>query len=57
MGLRINPYSKKTSGRFNRQKNKILRVIGDFEIHHIGSTAVSGLGGKGIIDILIGVDN
>lgn len=55
--MKINPYDKKVIERFDRQKNKILKAIGNFEIHHIGSTAVPGLGGKGIIDILIGIDN
>jgi len=53
MRLKINPYSKKASERFNRQKNRILKAIGNFEIHHIGSTAIPGLGGKGILDILL----
>lgn len=57
MKLKINPYNKKAIERFNRQKNKILKAIGDFEVYHVGSTAVPGLGGKGIIDILIGIDN
>jgi GrpB-like predicted nucleotidyltransferase (UPF0157 family) len=57
MKLKINPYNKEASERFNRQKNKILKAIGNFEVHHIGSTAVPGLGGKGIVDILIGIDN
>lgn len=57
MELRINPYNKKVSEKFNKEKEKILKAIGDFEIHHIGSTAVPGLGGKGIIDVLIGIDN
>ena len=57
MKLKISPYNKKAIERFNRQKTKILKAIGDFEIHHIGSTAVPRLGGKGIVDILIGIDN
>lgn len=38
-------------------KEKVLiekSIEGDFQIAHIGSTAVPGLGGKGIIDIMIG---
>ncbi len=30
-------------------------LIGNYQIEHIGSTAVLGLGGKGIIDIMINV--
>lgn len=50
MKLKINPYDEKVAERFNRQKNKILKAIGDFEINYIGSTVVLGLGGKGIAD-------
>ena len=57
MKLKINPYDKKVTDRFKRQKNKILKAIGDFEVYHVGSTAVPGLGGKGIVDVLIGIDN
>ncbi len=57
MKLKINSYDKKIVEKFDRQKNKILKAIGNFEIHHVGSTAIPGLGSKGIIDILIGIDN
>jgi len=57
MRLKIKPYSNKAVGKFKREKRKILKAIGDFEVHHIGSTAIPGLGGKGIVDILIGIDN
>jgi len=57
MKLKINPYNKRVKEKFQKEKNRILRTIGNFEIHHIGSTAVPGLGGKGIVDILIGIDN
>jgi GrpB-like predicted nucleotidyltransferase (UPF0157 family) len=55
--MKIKPYNKKAVEKFERERGKILKTIGDFEIHHIGSTAVPGLGGKGIVDILIGIDN
>ena len=57
MELKINPYDKKVKEKFRKEKNRIFKVIGNFEIHHIGSTAVPNLGGKGIIDILIGIDS
>lgn len=39
------------------QKN-LQNILGDFcVIEHVGSTAISGVDGKGIIDILIGFDN
>lgn len=41
--------------RFNREKTKLKKVLPSYiNIEHIGSTAVEGLGGKGIIDIMIG---
>ena len=41
--------------RFEREKLKLRKIIPNAEIEHIGSTAVNGLGGKGILDILISV--
>ena len=39
---------------FTRVKNKLVLVLADgSQIHHVGSTAVPGLGGKNILDILI----
>lgn len=39
---------------FARVKNKLAPVLEDSsQIHHVGSTAVPGLGGKNILDILI----
>jgi len=49
--IKTNEYKDKFEG----EKKKILKIIKDCEIHHIGSTAVLGLGGKGIIDIMIGI--
>ncbi len=55
--LKIIPYNKKFTEIFKKEKNKILKVLDNCEIHHIGSTAVPGLGGKGIIDIMIALEN
>jgi len=55
MKLRIFKYNKKLRERFEKEKRRISRVVGMCEIHHIGSTAVQELGGKGIVDIMIGV--
>ncbi len=55
--LKIFPYSSKLPKIFERQKRRISKAIGNNDIHHIGSTAVPGLGGKGIIDIMIGIKN
>lgn len=41
---------------FKMEKNRLKKVLGhSAKIEHIGSTAIAGLGGKGIIDIVIGV--
>jgi GrpB-like predicted nucleotidyltransferase (UPF0157 family) len=51
------PYSKIFPELFNREKERILAHIkNQLLIEHVGSTAVPGLGGKGIIDIAIAVD-
>jgi len=55
MKLKIFPYSKKFEEKFKKEKKRISKILKDCEIYHIGSTAVSGLGGKGIIDIMIGI--
>lgn len=49
-------YDVKFKAQFRIEKKKLQKIIGqDAIIEHIGSTAVPGLGGKGIIDILISV--
>ena len=46
------------SSLFETYKGKILRAVEqDLDIHHVGSTSVSGLAGKGIIDVMIGVNS
>lgn len=55
--LKIFPYYQKFLKDFEREKNRISKVLKGVEIHHIGSTAVPGLGGKGIIDIILGINN
>jgi GrpB-like predicted nucleotidyltransferase (UPF0157 family) len=41
---------------FLREKKKLKKFGKKIAIEHIGSTAVQGLGGKGIIDIMIGAN-
>ena len=53
--IKIYPYHQKFSKVFEKKKQEIDLIAKDIEVHHIGSTAVYGLGGKGIIDIMIGV--
>jgi len=51
------PYSKIFPELFRKEKDRILSSItNDLTIEHVGSTAVPGLGGKGIIDIAIATD-
>jgi len=40
---------------YQSEKRELRKSFPKTEIEHIGSTAILGLGGKGIIDILIGV--
>jgi GrpB-like predicted nucleotidyltransferase (UPF0157 family) len=49
-------YSKRFPALFTREKYRIRRILGKGPIiEHCGSTAVPGLGGKGIIDIYVSV--
>jgi len=50
------PYNPLFPKLFELEKIKLKDHLGEnVLIEHIGSTAVSGLGGKGIIDIMIGI--
>lgn len=50
------PYSKIFPELFQKEKERIALNLKDaLAIEHVGSTAVPGLGGKGIIDIAIAV--
>jgi GrpB-like predicted nucleotidyltransferase (UPF0157 family) len=52
--LRIVPYSSKHPQIFQAIRSHILEVISSkIEVEHVGSTAVPGLGGRKIIDVLI----
>lgn len=55
--LKILPYYQKFLKDFEKEKDRISKVVKNAEIHHIGSTAVPGLGGKGIIDIMLGINS
>lgn len=51
------PYSKIYPELFENEKKRIEAGLKNtIGIEHVGSTAVPNLGGKGIIDILVGVD-
>lgn len=55
MPVSIKRYSSNLVERFLREKNRLLTLLPQsVRIEHVGSSAV-GIGGKNIIDILIGV--
>jgi GrpB-like predicted nucleotidyltransferase (UPF0157 family) len=47
-------YKKKYPKLFRKEKIELLKILPDAKIEHIGSTSIPNLGGKGIIDIIIG---
>jgi GrpB-like predicted nucleotidyltransferase (UPF0157 family) len=50
------PYSEKFPELFEREKKRLSKhIYKSMQIEHVGSTAIPGLGGKGIIDIAIAV--
>lgn len=50
-------YSEDYPLLFKREKLKLKKILGSSAvIEHFGSTAIKGLGGKGIIDIIISVN-
>ncbi len=52
--ITIKPYDPKFPTYFELEKRLISKYLDEeSEIHHIGSTAVPGLGGKNVLDILI----
>jgi len=47
-------YDEEYPKMFRREKIKLRKILGkEASIEHVGSTAVPGLGGKGILDIMI----
>ena len=49
-------YTPKYLAFFISEKKKIVKTLGSSaKIEHVGSTAIPGLGGKGILDIAVGV--
>lgn len=56
--LKLFPADKKFTEMFEREKERLGKILdAEVAIEHVGSTAVSELGGKGIIDMVIGVPN
>jgi len=53
----MNNYSDNYPEFYKKIKEKIFQYTGRIDIHHIGSTSIPGMKGKGIIDILVGYDS
>ena len=54
MSVVINSYSDDLVKRFESEKDRLLEFLDTVSIEHVGSSAV-GIGGKNIVDILVGV--
>ncbi len=57
MSVSLHKYSNNLPLLFENEKDRISSSLGILDIHHVGSSAVPGLAGKNVIDILIGLDN
>jgi len=52
--ITIKPYDSNLPFYFKKERNFLIKNLGgEFGIHHIGSSAVRGLGGKNVLDILL----
>ncbi len=51
----FNKYSDRYRRFFHTEKNRLRKIFLKADIEHVGSSAVIGLGGKGIIDIAVSV--
>ena len=49
-------YSEKYLKLFEQEKERLMKILPNSAIEHIGSTSIVGLGGKAVIDILIYVN-
>ena len=54
--IKLYPYTEDFVNFFKKEKSLLAKSLLKTEIHHIGSTAIPGTHGKGIIDILIAID-
>jgi GrpB-like predicted nucleotidyltransferase (UPF0157 family) len=55
--ITVVPYDPQWQAQFERERRALARIFpASVAIEHIGSTAVTGLGAKPVIDIMIGVD-
>lgn len=51
MKIIIEPYNPDWPEKFNAEKERLLPILGNVAIEHIGSTSVPGLAAKPTIDI------
>lgn len=57
MTISIQDYDATAPQLFEEARRVLQNLLPEAEIHHVGSTAIPGLGGKGIIDIMIAIPN
>jgi GrpB-like predicted nucleotidyltransferase (UPF0157 family) len=55
MTISIQDYDSTAPQLFEEARGVLQNLLPHAEIHHVGSTAIPGLGGKGIIDIMIAI--
>jgi len=55
--VELHSYSDEFVSMYEGERKRLQDAIPDVDINHVGSTAVPGVGGKGIIDVLIGIEN
>lgn len=54
----FNEYEKEYKKYFQLEKNNLQKALEkNTKIEHVGSTAIPGLGGKGIIDVVVGIND
>jgi len=53
----LRQWNPKAKEYFEKEKSNLLKILPECDIHHIGSTAVPGLGGKNIPDTIIVVSD
>ena len=55
--VELHPYNKEWVKEFQKEKVRIEEILGDYalDIQHVGSTSISGISAKPIIDIAVAV--
>lgn len=53
---KFRPYSENFPKLYKKERAKLIKILPkDIKMEHVGSTAIPGMGGKGIIDITVAV--